>query len=50
MRRIWLALLLTATLCLGLWGGWQAREFIAIDRCLDAGGAWDYDAFHCTTR
>jgi hypothetical protein len=27
-------------LALGFAFGWQAREFVAVDGCLDAGGAW----------
>ncbi len=27
---------------------WLSRE-IRIDKCLDAGGAWDYDAENCRT-
>ena len=34
-------LLLLAALGAGAWLGWEAREFVLVDRCLDAGGAWD---------
>lgn len=31
----------------GFWLGWQASGFIAQDRCLDRGGAWNGDARTC---
>ena len=38
----WNAILLAAVLSLsaGALAGWHARDFLAVDACLDAGGAW----------
>lgn len=35
---VWLAAVLA--LSLGLLAGWYARDFFAVNACLDAGGAW----------
>ncbi|MBC9034737.1 hypothetical protein IAG41_20295 [Sphingomonas sp. JC676] len=34
-------LIVIATLLVGISVGWTGRGFIASDRCLDRGGAWD---------
>ena len=34
-------------LVLALFMGWWMKQQIAIDRCLDAGGRWNYDDGFC---
>jgi len=34
-------------LVIGISVGWAGRDFIASDRCLDRGGAWDADLDAC---
>jgi hypothetical protein len=34
-------------LLVGISAGWAGRGFIASDRCLDRGGAWDADLDAC---
>jgi len=46
MKRKYLLLLLIASLSLGFWGGWEFRDFMAIDGCLDHGGSWS-DGGYC---
>jgi len=29
------------------WAGWSFRSFVAIDDCLDAGGAWQERGSYC---
>ena len=36
-----------ALLILGLIGGWALRGFMAVDSCLDAGGAWEERGGYC---
>lgn len=43
--RFKIALLLVVT-AVAAFGIWLARE-VLIDKCLDRGGAWDYDQAHC---
>lgn len=43
--RLGIALLLVAA-ALATAGLWLARE-VSIDRCLDRGGAWDYEQASC---
>jgi hypothetical protein len=31
----------------GLWLGWKAGWYMAVDACLDAGGAWEYHGAYC---
>lgn len=40
---IWLLLILAVCIPLGIW---LYRQLL-IDKCLDAGGAWDYQQLHC---
>lgn len=34
----------------GLWLGWEAFQLVAVDRCLDRGGAWEYGDWYCQFR
>ena len=36
------------SLAAGFWLGWSESKFVAQDRCLDAGGAWNYAGGVCT--
>ena len=36
-----------ALLVLGLLGGWWLRGCLAVDSCLDAGGAWEDRGGYC---
>ena len=36
-----------ALLIAGLVGGWALRGFMAVDSCLDAGGAWEERGGYC---
>jgi hypothetical protein len=42
-RLFWLVLILAACIPLAVW----VYRYILIDKCLDAGGAWDYQQRHC---
>ena len=42
-KRIWVTLAVVAAVGLTFWVNRQ----ILIDRCLDGGGAWDYDVSRC---
>jgi len=47
MRWVCLVLLVLATATL-LWSGWgYAREFLAVDSCLDSSGSFDYTTMAC---
>jgi hypothetical protein len=45
-RRVKLLILLLAAALLSL-AAWRAKRWLDIDRCLDAGGRWDYSAQKC---
>ena len=48
MRPAWRrAVVGAALLILGLVGGWSLRGFMAVDSCLDAGGAWEEQGGYC---
>ena len=40
-------LVVLVTLLVGMSAGWAGRSFVAVDRCLDRGGAWDSDLDAC---
>jgi hypothetical protein len=42
-------LLVSLGLLIALYACW-GREFIAVDRCLDAGGRWNYELSICQTK
>ena len=39
-----------AALLAGALLGWEAYEFVAIDACLDRGGAWNHSHSNCEYR
>jgi len=40
MKNRWVVLIALIALAAGLAIGWAGREFLVVDSCLDAGGAW----------
>jgi hypothetical protein len=44
-RILWLVVVLAVLAVLG----YHAWEFLMVDRCLDAGGLWDYKSKTCDT-
>jgi hypothetical protein len=40
-------LIAAAALLIGIAAGWKASEWLAVDSCLDAGGAWEYQGSYC---
>jgi hypothetical protein len=47
MRVTIAVVLCAASFVAGIWLGWQVKDFLAIDRCLDLGGKWDYERGYC---
>jgi hypothetical protein len=46
-RRVWL-MLICVVLALGvIWFAFKAQAWLAVDRCLDSGGAWDAETHQC---
>ena len=45
--RVRRTLLMIAVLSVGIIIGWQVNNWLAIDSCLDAGGAWEYRGSYC---
>lgn len=48
-RRVYVVLLALALAAAVSLGGYVVWEFIMVDKCLDAGGVWDYAARKCDT-
>jgi len=46
MSKVVLGLMLAVLVFLA---GYWFRGFLDVDRCLDLGGAWDYERDHCVT-
>ena len=44
---LWLKVLAGVAIAVALWWLPTATRWIAIDRCLDLGGRWDYAAERC---
>jgi hypothetical protein len=38
--RLWTGVIVIASLALGALAGWFARDFFAVNACLEMGGAW----------
>jgi hypothetical protein len=47
MRRRTALILILLVATTGSWLGWKAGWYMAIDACLDAGGAWEYQGAYC---
>jgi hypothetical protein len=47
VRRRTAILLIVVIGTIGLWFGWKAGRYMAIDACLDAGVAWEYHGAYC---
>jgi len=44
-KKILLAIMLAGVM--GAWAGWSVRAFLAVDACMDAGGAWEGRGSYC---
>lgn len=47
MKKIIAAVLLASGASLVIFAGYKMVEFLAVDKCLDNGGRWNYEEWEC---